>query len=273
MYEFCTESSDSVGSDQPVIIDLTVSEDLDECIPSSVIESNKTPPLDINGNEILISTNTKTTPAACKRARKQQETPLPISKKPNVPILPKEHTNFPILFANLTQNGYRVPPKEQIKFVTKYNRYIGYYRRYNGFRLFVQRHYARAEAHAPKNHFTKTFVQNTLLTWWSKMSATSKEQYARMAEIIYTKKLASTQTNVNDIVNGNGNNKKQQSILLMPNMGELHQGTSTSKASRVNVIKNTEANATTVIISTNNKNKKKPNNATVSTSHSTVNTQ
>ncbi|XP_055322068.1 uncharacterized protein LOC129578038 isoform X2 [Sitodiplosis mosellana] len=260
-----SKCADVNDSDVP-IIDLTSGEDLDDCIPCSVIELNKTPPLDINGNEILVSTNTETLPTI-----KAQDSTTQAQQVNQMPLLPEsihiekiaknsinstvEHSDFPILFANLTQNGFRMPPKEQIKFVNKCNRYMGYVRRYNGFRLFVQRNYLRAQAHAPRSEFTKTFIQNILLRWWSTMSADAKEQYVRMANISHTKKSDSTPSNANYSDNDEPN------VSIIPIFNGSHPSTSKASDVSVNVNENTEAGAATV------------NNNAVTTLHSPVNSQ
>lgn len=241
------------------VIDLTSSEDFDECIPtniipSSVIESNKTPPLDINGNEILITTNTKTMQAISYKKAKYtkcgdtiQNQEKKNSSLPELIHIDKTKTNsdpskllgekMPQLYANLTKNNSNLQPKQQIKFVSKYNRYMGYFRRYNGFRLFMARHFLRAQSHAPRDSATP-FIQSILLKWWNAMSSTGKEQYAQMAETMHTRETNSTKNAVND---------DKPNVSIIPIIDDFDSN-STSKAVDVNASINTDAG----VISVNN---------------------
>lgn len=244
--------ADVIDSNVPVI-DLTSSEDFDECIPtniipSSVIESNKTPPLDINGNEILITTNTKTMQAISYKKAKytkcgdtKQNQEKKTSSLPELVHIDKKKTNsvssellvekMPQLYANLTQNDPQSQPiHKQIKFVSKYNRYMGYFRRYNGFRLFMAKHYLKAQSHAPRDSATP-FIQSILLKWWNAMSSTGKEQYAQMAEKMHRRETNSTQNAVND---------DKPNVSIIPIIDDF-DSTSTSEAVDVNMSINTEA--------------------------------
>lgn len=226
------------------VIDLTSNEDIDECAHTSMIDSTKIPPLDINGNEILISTNTKTMQAIaykkaidtmkCSTATRQ----LPFPMQPTTSSISSADSSSqsPILFANLTQNGCRMPPKEQIKFVTKYNRWMRYFRTYNGFHLFAKRNHSRAQAYAIGNN-DKSFVHNTLLKWWNTISTAEKEQYIQVANALHTKKhkLCIPQSSAND-AQINGTISKAISSDF---------DTSTNKAIDVNVNRNTEADVNT----------------------------
>lgn len=231
------------------VIDLTSIEDNDENNTGSLTESNKTPPLDINGNEILITTDTKTMQAI---AYKKPNDLICMKTKPDeIPLLqanqstsssrnffPLEPSKCPILFANLTHNGCRMPPKEQLKFLTKYNRWMRYFRTYNGFRLFVQRNHLMDHAQALRNA-DRTFVQSTLLKWWNTMTPAEKEQYVQIADILHTKKSRKLHSSIN---NKNTNIMSTSTFTSMP----IRENFEKSIAVDVNLNRNTEANVNTV---------------------------
>lgn len=206
----------AIKQKQVPVIDLTLNEDgdfeseLNGKRSRSLIELNVTPPLDINGNEILIKTDTKTMQAiAYKKKRPTDANGLNLSlRQPkNIPeticsanAIPldlcsgSQQLNYPVSQSNRMQNGFRMPPKEQIKFDNKYNRWLRYLRSYNGFRLFAQQYYRKAQAHSHSLHThsrlqaqstskARIFIESILLKWWNSMNATEKEQYVQIAEM------------------------------------------------------------------------------------------
>lgn len=218
---------DCVNEKQVPVIDLTLNED-GECESElngkrsrSLIELNVTPPLDINGNEILITTDTKTMQAFAYKKKKSKDatattTTTTTSREPNLslrkisePIFPLnpnisasdtlsaclQQLHYPLFQhqSNSAQNGFRMPPKEQIKFDNKYNRWLQYLRSYNGFRLFAQRYYRKAQAYTqahthlrlqPHNASrTRLFIESVLLKWWNLLNTNEKEQYIQIAEM------------------------------------------------------------------------------------------
>lgn len=228
---------DCVDDKQVPVIDLTLNEDgdcesdLNGKRSRSLIELNVTPPLDINGNEILITTDTKTMQAIAYKKKKPKEastvTAAP-SREPNLslrkisePIFPMnpnipptdtlsaclQQLHYPLFQhqSNRAQNGFRMPPKEQIKFDNKYNRWLRYLRSYNGFRLFAQRYYRKAQAYTlahthlrlqPHNTSrTRLFIESILLKWWNLLNTNEKEQYIQIAEMPKGPATAEPETN------------------------------------------------------------------------------
>lgn len=173
------------------VIDLTINDDVDHPLTAekhtkSIIELCGTPPLDVNGNEIIIATDTKTMQAV--RYSRALDVNSKQSNVKNTSELSESSitttttpTNSPILYKNLTQTRCQMPSEEQTKFDTNYKRWMQYLRSYNGFRLFAQRNYMKIQ----KNTFSKRnklAVQSKLLEWWNTLSLAEKEQYARIAE-------------------------------------------------------------------------------------------
>lgn len=205
---------DCIKETQVPVIDLTINEDGD-CESElsgkrsrSLIELNVTPPLDINGNEILITTDTKTMQAISYKKKKPKdanESNLSLRQAKNttdsmcsVNPIPSDVCSPQILCplfqqTNRIQNGFRMPPKEQIKFDNKYNRWLRYLRSYNGFRLFAQRYYRKAQAYSHAHtqlrlqtqnaSKTRLFIESVLLKWWNSLNANEKEQYVQIAEM------------------------------------------------------------------------------------------
>lgn len=205
-----------------LVIDLTLIED--ECTSTTL------KPLDINGNEILVATNTKPDSKV-----EEQHSPLSMKKSASnafqsmmdaEKMTPEEKsTNSPILFTNLTQNGCRMPPKEQLKFINKYNHWMRYFRVYNGFRLFAQQNHAKAQLLSNKID-DKVFIQSILVKWWNALPPAAKEQYAQMTETIHRQKLyASSNTNTNHAIN-------MITSSILPNADTFD--TNTNKANDVN---------------------------------------
>lgn len=211
-----------INEKQVPVIDLTLNEDgdceseLNGKRSRSLIELNVTPPLDINGNEILITTDTKTMQAIAYKKKKPKDATATNTREPNLslrkisePIFPMnpniaptdtlsaclQQLHYPLFQqqSNRAQNGFRMPPKEQIKFDNKYNRWLRYLRSYNGFRLFAQRYYRKAQAYTqahthlrlqPNNTSrTRLFIESVLLKWWNLLNTTEKEQYIQIAEM------------------------------------------------------------------------------------------
>lgn len=265
----------STNENNVTIIDLTSNEeDFDDCIPSSLIESCRTPPLDINGNEILVSTNTRTMEAVTyKKASEITSSANEMQQEKQMPVIPKsiqnakstktpigaDQPNCPILFANLTNNSFRVPPKEQLKFMTKYNRYMGHFRKLNGFRLFVQRHHMRAQSQAPRNG-GKPFVHNTLLQWWNSLSPASREQYAQMSDIMHTQKTSATKPTSKD---------DTPSISIIPIFDDSTNSNNTTKAANVSVERQSNVDVTTVNLS--NKSNSSNNNSVNTSINTSIN--
>ncbi|XP_031621774.1 uncharacterized protein LOC116339846 [Contarinia nasturtii] len=231
--EYCDARQSCIVKENEVpIIDLTSNED--ECTSK---------PLDINGNEILITTNTKPVDViTCKKTKdlkfniseqQQQHLPLPMEKSAEITsnVLSTKSAeklmNSPILMTNLTQNGCRMPPKEQLKFVNKYNRWMRYFRVYNGFRFFAQQNYAYAQQHTNKTDDT-VLIQSTLVKWWNALPPLGKEQYAKMAETIYRHKL-STHTNANGVTTN-----MSASMPMLPISDDSDTNTNTANDVHVN---------------------------------------
>lgn len=132
----------------------------------------------------------------------------------SIPSSPIAEGSNPLYSLNLS-NGFKKPPKEQFKTTSKYNKSMQCFRGYNsGFRIFAERNYFKAQAHALQNE-GKSFVHNTLLNWWTKLSTAEKEQYTKFGGMLrvknlktlqnnprigmfYQKKLPTTQTTLND---------------------------------------------------------------------------
>lgn len=207
---------DSIADKQVPVIDLTMNEDgdcdseLNGKRSSSLIELNvESLPLDVNGNEILITTNTKTMQAIAykKKKKKSKDT-----NEFNSSLRQAKHLSDTICAENLiqcsqqahcsirqqsnrTQNAnFRKPPKEQTEFDNKYNRWLRYLRSYNGFRLFAQRYYRKAQAYSHAHtHFrlqqpqnageTRLFIESILLKWWNLLNANEQEQYVQIADM------------------------------------------------------------------------------------------
>lgn len=214
------------------VIDLTVNEEDEDAIV--------TKPIEINCNEILITTNTKTMQAITFRKPKDIKINAP-TKSPELNLnqcnssLNDKRTNFPALFANLTQPSYRnrkyVPPKEQSKFITKYNGWMRQYRTYNGFRCYVRQNYTRAEAYdILKQNPDRTFVQDTLMNWWNELPDTEKDFFIKNANFMLTKRSEIMQNNTNiktvDSLNVPASfsipieSAKCKSVVTTPNMTE-----------------------------------------------------
>lgn len=200
-----------VKQKQVPVIDLTINEDCDAELNGkrsrSLIELNVTPPLDINGNEILITTDTKTMQAIAYKKKKPKDAashePNRSLRKISEPISSLNSNITSETLAYLQQlhcplyqhqsNGYRMATKEQIKFDDKYNRWLRYLRSYNGFRLFAQRYYRKAQAYTHahthlriQSHTTsrtRLFIESVLLKWWNLLNANEKEQYVQIAEM------------------------------------------------------------------------------------------
>lgn len=180
------------------IIDLTLNDDVEQTQVSengsrSIIELSVTPPpLDINGNEILITTNTKTMQAIAYNTPKeqtqsvenQQEKMSP--KAMNTSNFCAEQINSPILYSNLTKVDCSMHSKKLTKYDINYNRWMQYLRSYNGFRLFVQQNSSKTRLYRLSKG-NKSFIQNTLLKWWNSMNSAEKEQYAKIAELKWCK--------------------------------------------------------------------------------------
>lgn len=196
---------------QVPVIDLTLNEDgdceseLNGKRSRSLIELNVTPPLDINGNEILITTDTKTMQAIAYKKKKPKDTHEPklslrkisepiCSLNPNISsntLSYLQQLHCPLFQHQST--GFRMPPKEQLKFDNKYNRWLRYLRSYNGFRLFAQRYYRKAQAYthahthlriqAHSTSRTRLFIESVLLKWWNLLNPNEKEQYVQIAEM------------------------------------------------------------------------------------------
>lgn len=225
------------------IIDLTATEDVEQqvCQENSsrpTIESNKTPPLDMNGNEILITTNTKTMQPitytvprdlnviAAKHsniftqsASSQQQRTKKQTSKTAVSSTAFSTPDAPPVPLVLTKSGHRIPIKEQIKITTKYNRWVQENRVRNGFRLFVCQNIAAAQNHALKSKNknkskAKLNAQEVLWYWWNSIPPSEQEQYAKIAEILLKKKSLATHSPKNDAIvelNPNASNVSRSS--------------------------------------------------------------
>lgn len=199
---------DCVKAKQVPVIDLTVNEDGDcgSSAPSrSLIELNVTPPLDINGNEILITTDTKTMQAIVYKKKKPHDEKaheMPLKQPAATNSIPfnayaqqqeQQRMQWPVFqqYSNVLQNGVQLPTKEQLQIDTKYILWLRYLRSYNGFRLFAQRYYRKAQAHshahidlsALNQSKTRLFIESVLLKWWNSLDASEKEQYVLIAEM------------------------------------------------------------------------------------------
>lgn len=200
----CYLNSIANESEVPVI-DLTLNDDVDHPLSAekrtrSIIELCSTPPLDANGNEIMIATDTKTMQAVrykkavdmSSKVSNGPERNLPsssISSNTAIPIESTEKSNSPILYSNLMKMDYQIPSKDQTKFVANYKRWMQYLRSYNGFRLFVQRNYTKTQTHTISKR-NKSFIQSTLLKLWNSLSLAEKEQYEQLAELKWSRPLA-----------------------------------------------------------------------------------
>lgn len=187
------------------LIDLTLNDDIElpqmnENGSRSIIELSVTPPLDINGNEILITTNTKTMQAIAYNKPEEQnrsirnllEKTSPELSKPTNEVTSSfctEQMNSPILYSNLTKVDRSMHSKKLSKYDTNYNRWMQYLRSYNGYRLFVQQNYSKTRLHR-RSKGNKFLIQNTLLKWWNSLNLAEKEQYAEIAELKWCKPLA-----------------------------------------------------------------------------------
>lgn len=179
--------------DVPIIDLTTTNEDYDMEFNSdcsrSMIESNVTPPLDVNGNEILIKTDTKTMQAISyrKACRDNSANVSPSPKRNTVNCCPKE-LQCSLHNVKRAQNGRRTPLNKQTKMDNRYYRWLRYLRSYSGFRLFAQRYYTKAQAiihtqaHA-NAHKRRLMIEATLLKWWNSLSPIEREQYVQYAEI------------------------------------------------------------------------------------------
>lgn len=212
------------------IIDLTATEDaehqlFEESISRPMIELNKTPPLDANGNEILITTDTKTMQAISYRktndkiaSKKPKEIPIQmnhdklfsaqssVSPSKTVPSTNASALSIemakPIMFMNVNKkNGHRMPPKEQIKLVEKYNRWLHEHRIRNGYRLFAAQNLVTAQQHASENKSNYN-AREILCHWWDSIPPSEKEQYSKIADILLKKKSLSTQNTKNEVTKG-----------------------------------------------------------------------
>lgn len=188
------------------------------------IELNRTPPIDANGNEILITTDTKTMQSISFKKRRPNSSELQNlltnnnsyseklenSKTTSIQQLKLQRENCNTTCANSRYKGIRIPPKKQIKLMAKYGRWQRQLRTYNGFRLFAYRNHACAERHVSESK-TESTVNNILLKWWNSISINEKEHYAQVAEIIYENRLRS---NLN--VEQTQNKQQQQNDLQQP---------------------------------------------------------
>lgn len=193
------------------IIDLTASEDVEQPVFSEkvlhpMIKLKRTPPLDINGNEILITTDTKTmqvisyTKTTDKTASKiQGELPTHTNHAdPSISFqstvchtvpsaLSTEQYSKPMLSMNMgRKNGHRMPPKEQLKIAAKYNRWLHENHMRNGFRLFACQNLELAQEYASKSNNTVN-SQNILWYWWNSVTPSEQEQYAKIAYLLKKK--------------------------------------------------------------------------------------
>lgn len=213
------------------VIDLTTNEDNDNCgstlNPSrTLLELNVTPPLDMNGNEILITTDTKTMQAIVyKKQKSSDRKPTESPGRPsslqeltkNLPVAMSSSSSLPSdLYAqqihwamcqqaNGMQNSLLMPiqlPKEPIQFDNKYMRWLRYLRSYNGFRLFAQRYYRKAQTYSHAHidlsalnaSKTRIFIESILLKWWNSLSPNEKDQYVQIADIKKTAQTAKHET-------------------------------------------------------------------------------
>lgn len=202
---------DCVNQKPVPVIDLTANEDIDYGSTlnrsRSLIELNVTPPLDINGNEILITTDTKTMQAIVYKKKTPNGEPndqpslkqftktdpelmSPTSSIPSNMYAQQMHWAM-LQHANGIQTSFPTAPKEQAPFENKYIRWLRYLRSYNGFRLFAHRYYRKAQAYSHAHidlstlsaSKTRLFIESILLKWWNSLNDIEKNQYVQIAEI------------------------------------------------------------------------------------------
>lgn len=204
-------------------------------LPTTVIELNQTPPLDANGNEILITTDTKSMQAITFKKQKSNSSELHNLLTNNIAtneLNPSDkqlthlddlksrtatfkHStqmeNYKAIYANYRYNGIRIPPKKQIKLIAKHSRWQRQLRTYNGFRLFARRNRVYAQRYASESD-NETIVNNTLLKWWNSVSTSEKEHYAHVAEVICENRARSSSNVFNDNKQQNDFNSELNAI-------------------------------------------------------------